>query len=728
MAGIPAGSKNNPDDLPGDLAYLHAELRVLDLRLQRAVRLWQQAGQNPLDGFRGLSVSDAEASALLNRPPGGNWGSTAALPAEEEQTFNQAYSLAEDNLRRLQEKLLSSGEIPRLMLLARAFRLDRFDLNILLLALAPAIDLRYERIFGYLQDDVTRKRPTVNLVFDLFGPTGLERVTCLHRFSDTAPLFRFHILELTAESHDARPGLLGSAFTADDGILRWLAGEPILSPRLKPAVIRMEQQSAPVDRLLVGEKNWTALQQFAVAIKDEPRPPMAVFTGRDSGVFQAAARHCAMTMQRPLMVIDLAQLQAEPEDRLFLQRLALRDGLLNRALLLFLGWDTWLARGVGTKALVEEALAYPGFLMLASRNGWHPTGIARQRGIRQFDFPAPGFVQRQGLWHSELGELFPAADLTAVSGQFRLISSQIRDAAALLRDRAAQGVDLGAADLFSAARTCSNPLLSNLARKITPHYTRADIILPADQLALIGEIVDTVRNRSKVLEEWGLGRKLVSSSGVTTLFAGPPGTGKTMAAEIIASELGLDLYKIDLSAILSKYIGETEKNLGQLFDEAETSDALLFFDEADALFSKRTEVKDSHDRYANIEINYLLQRMEAYGGVTVLATNLRSNLDDAFTRRLQFVVDFPFPDEEDRLRIWQTLLPPDVPRKDDLDLPFLARRYKLAGGSIRNILVGASYLAAANGGVMDMSHLLHSTRRELGKMGRLVGDDLHPEH
>jgi SpoVK/Ycf46/Vps4 family AAA+-type ATPase len=226
-----------------------------------------------------------------------------------------------------------------------------------------------------------------------------------------------------------------------------------------------------------------------------------------------------------------------------------------------------------------------------------------------------------------------------------------------------------------------------------------------------------------VLEEWGVGRKLASSRGVSILFAGPPGTGKTMSAQIIGAELGLDLYKIDLSTIISKYIGETEKNLEHIFTEAESSNAILFFDEADALFGKRSEVRDSHDRYANVEISYLLQRMEAYDGVTILATNLRSNLDEAFTRRLQFAVDFPFPEEADRLRIWQALFPPEVPCAPQLDLPFLAQRFKLAGGNIRNIIVSAAYLASANGGVVTMEHLLHGTRRELQKMGRLVTEE-----
>jgi SpoVK/Ycf46/Vps4 family AAA+-type ATPase len=278
-------------------------------------------------------------------------------------------------------------------------------------------------------------------------------------------------------------------------------------------------------------------------------------------------------------------------------------------------------------------------------------------------------------------------------------------------------------DLFAAARAHSNVRLAALAKKIAPRFSWEDIVLPDDQLALLREIINTVRGRPKVLDTWGVGEKLASSRGVTVLFSGPPGTGKTMAAEIIADELGLDLYKIDLSTVVSKYIGETEKNIERIFKEAERSNAILFFDEADALFGKRSEVRDSHDRYANIEISYLLQRMEAYDGVTILATNLRGNLDEAFTRRLQFAVNFPFPEADDRLRIWRTLFPEDVPRAPDLDFEYLAERFRLAGGSIRNIIVSAAYLAAADGHYVTMNHLLHGTRRELQKMGRLIREE-----
>ena len=222
-----------------------------------------------------------------------------------------------------------------------------------------------------------------------------------------------------------------------------------------------------------------------------------------------------------------------------------------------------------------------------------------------------------------------------------------------------------------------------------------------------------------VYGQWGFDRKLSLGKGLNILFSGPSGTGKTMAAEIMAHELKLDIYKIDLSVIVSKYVGETEKNLSKIFQEAETSNAILFFDEADTLFGKRSEVRDSHDRYANIEIGYLLQKMEEYTGIVILASNLRKNIDEAFTRRMHFSVDFPFPDEGHRLKIWRTIFPSEAPLHEDIDFAFLAKRFKIAGGNIKNIALNGAFLAAENSKRIGMSHIIQATKREYQKMGKL---------
>src|SRR4030095_4285457 len=317
-------------------------------------------------------------------------------------------------------------------------------------------------------------------------------------------------------------------------------------------------------------------------------------------------------------------------------------------------------------------------------------------------------------------------DISALASKFKFTGGQIRDAAAtaenLARFRDSEAVAVTMPDLYDACRLHSNQKLASLARKITPKYAWDDIVLPGDRLDQLREICNHVKYHERVYSQWGFDRKLSLGKGLSILFAGPSGTGKTMAADIIAGALGLDLYKIDLSIVVSKYIGETEKNLSQIFTEAETSNSILFFDEADALFGRRSEVKDSHDRYANIEIGYLLQRMEEYEGVVILATNFRKNMDEAFVRRLHFTVEFPFPNEEDRRRIWEGVWPTDVPRDPGLDLEFLARRFQVAGGNIRNIALAAAFLAADDSGVVGMPHLLRATQREYQKMGKILLD------
>jgi SpoVK/Ycf46/Vps4 family AAA+-type ATPase len=245
------------------------------------------------------------------------------------------------------------------------------------------------------------------------------------------------------------------------------------------------------------------------------------------------------------------------------------------------------------------------------------------------------------------------------------------------------------------------------------------LVLPENTLTQLHEICNHVRHRHRVLGEWRFERKLSYGKGLSALFVGPSGTGKTMAAEVIANELQLDLYKIDLSSVVSKYIGETEKNLAKIFTEAESSNAILFFDEADALFGKRTKVSDAHDRYANIETSYLLQKMESYAGVAILATNFQENIDEAFARRIRFLVDFPFPDAERRQEIWRTHFPAEAPTSREIDYAWLGQQLQITGGNIKNIALNAAFLAAEDGGEIAMEHVLRGAKREFEKIGKL---------
>jgi len=707
------------DELEFSLQHLQAELARIDILIRRAVRRWQLAGQDTADTFRGLYVSDAEAAHLLQRPFGSNWGQITLLSEVEESTFLQAEQQAVLQARAIQDAAIQRGYSTRLQGLVEAFGLDSFEKDTLLICLAPAFDLRYEKIYGYLQDDVTRKRPGINLALDLSCPAGSDRLLALSHFAVDAPLFRYHLLERFSEPGQNKSPLLSQSLLIDETIVHWLLGTYQPASEIAPSLKLIPD---PVD----SEDDEPSDEESNVYSDDLLKQNLLfIFTGPDKLAQQVAAHRLAVRAKQSLLTIDLGTISKDEVSLPQAIREALRDARLMRTLLFIQGWDACLEDGIPAAGLFSELTQHSGIVILAGQAAWRPHGFPITGSIRWQEFPIPAYHKRKALWahYLEQANIPATLDVTEVAGQFALTSAQIRDSILLAMNRTDQlGATLTEDDLMAAARIASSSRLAGLARKVPSRYGWADIVLPADQIALLQEIVTSVRGRPTVLEEWGLGSKLASSRGVSVLFAGPPGTGKTMAAEIIAAELGLDLYKIDLSTIVSKYIGETEKNLERIFAEAESSNSILFFDEADALFGKRSEVRDSHDRYANVEISYLLQRMEAYDGVTILATNLRSNLDEAFTRRLQFAVDFPFPDETDRLRIWKTLFPADIPRARDLDFEMLARRFKLAGGNIRNIIISAAYLASANGGIVTMQHLLHGTRRELQKMGRLVGE------
>ena len=699
--------------------YLQAGLARIDVLIRRELYRWQSAGQEPADTFRGLYVADQQANAMMGRPIFANWGHTAAIDQEVESDFDEARKQAELNIQAIANAAKSQGRKLKLKHLSDVFNLSEFDIDVLLICLAPTLDLRYESIYGYLQDNITLKLPSINLALDLLCKPGPERIERYAHFMDDSPLLKHQLLELIPENGSSKIPLLRQTIAIDKTIPSWLLGDYLPDPQLNAHTkVYYPDQNSEI-ALLPG----IISSQLDHAGSNNP---IFVFYGPDQACQDAAACYLATIAERPLLQVSLSSNIKEGISPLYALKRTFRDALLINAIPYFTGWEACITDHMAPPELFSELCAHPGPVILSGNNSWQAGGSKRDRVFRWIDFPIPQFPQRLLLWkhYTRPRCLDENLDLVPLAGQFQLTTGQIRDATASAMDIAAKkGEAIKEADLFAAARGHSNPNLAGLARKIKPRYGWDDIILPDDQVELLFEIVSTVRCRPKVLDDWGIGRKLASSRGVTALFSGPPGTGKTMAAEIIAAELSLDLYKIDLSTVVSKYIGETEKNLERIFNEAETSNAILFFDEADALFGKRSEVRDSHDRYANIEISFLLQRMEAYNGVTILATNLRANLDDAFTRRLQFAVDFPFPEQPDRLRIWETLFPIDVPHTHELDFELMAEKFKLAGGNIRNIIVNAAYLAADDGQYVTMEHLLHGARRELQKMGRLIGED-----
>jgi hypothetical protein len=389
-------------------------------------------------------------------------------------------------------------------------------------------------------------------------------------------------------------------------------------------------------------------------------------------------------------------------------------------------------RGADHQRLLLRWVAEAGRpVFMSGEQPWHWPLPHEPLGLRPLQLRAAGFAEQFGAWRALTAGSISAPDLHRLTSLHPLPVEAIGNACRLARGLA--GVD-GRADavtlehLEQACRVQARIEVNSLARRVEPRHGWHDLVLPAAQLDQLRTVCSQARHASPVYGAWGFERTMSLGKGLNVLFSGPPGTGKTMAAEVIASELNVDLLKIDLSQIVSKYIGETEKNLRQLFTQAATANAILLFDEADALLGRRSAVKDAHDRYANTEVAYLLQQMEEYPGISILTTNVRQNIDEAFTRRMRFIVEFPFPEDEDRLRIWRVVWPPEVPLAPDVDLPRLAQLFRLSGGSIRTIALSAAFLAAEHGEPVAMRHLLLATRREQQKMGRLVNDEEYALH
>jgi len=709
------------------LQHILAELERIDLFVQVQVRRARQVHMADSE-FQGLCISEQEVDALLKQPIGlPRWAS--ALPPSFRTEVQAAFDQMAADIGKRKAESTRQGVNLRLEELARLFYLTPFDVDTLLICLAPELDLRYERLYAYLQDDVTRKRPSVDLVLNLLCPSFQDKLAKRDRFSSESPLFKHYLLHLFDDPSHKNPPLLSKYLRADERVVNYLFGSNEINTRIQTCARLNVPQSSLDDLFLPADvKHRLALLAEKKEVKDNGL--IFYFQGTYGVGKQSTAEALCHELGIVLLNIDgerLLNTEGLSFDKAV--RLAEREALLQGAALYWNGFDALLAddKRVFLDMLLRQLEGRSGLTFLAGDTTWEPMNALHELPFVRIEFSRPTYAERAQLWTRSLNEnstLASDVNLKDVAGKFRFSGGQIEDAAATARNlarwRDPENGHVTMDDLYSACRLQSNRKLATLAQKITPHYKWNDIILPSDRLEQLKEICNYVKYRSLVYDEWGFDSKLSMGKGLNALFAGPSGTGKTMAAEIMAGELGLDLYKIDLSSVVSKYIGESEKNLARIFTEAETSNAILFFDEADALFGRRSEVRDSHDRYANIEISYLLQKMEEYKGVVILATNFRRNMDDAFVRRMHFTIEFPFPNKNDRRHIWERIWPDDMPRTPDLDLDFMAGQFEVAGGSIRNIALAAAFLAADDGRVVNISHLIRATQREYQKMGKVM--------
>jgi SpoVK/Ycf46/Vps4 family AAA+-type ATPase len=632
------------------------------------------------------------------------------------------------------------GNVPlALSLLTRLFGLNTFEEQVVLVALAPDVDSRFGTLYAYLQDDITRRRPSVDLALRMLCTSPEQRLGALKAFSQQARLYGTRILR-SPDAHKDEP-LQQRALILDETIVDFLLETDGIDPKMAACFQRAPAGRALFDLRWSNQFTSQLLARVNAFLYENARSSAQLFLhfcGPEGTGKRTLAASLCKEVGLPFLCVDLNEVVARFDDFETGLRCVFRHAILSQSALFIANLDCLASEeersAIRRKSFCSWLEKLSGLFFLGSNDRLIPRSVLPSHSCVSLDLPPPGLSQRRELWDSLITEHASAnlrfssdVDWSDVTSKFRMTPGEMEraldTAISFARLRNSHELSICAEDLRRGLNSQSNTRLNTLARKMTPRYSWEDIVLPPNALAQLRELCSQIKQWHTVYVDWGFDRKLSLGKGLCVLLCGQSGVGKTMAVEIIANELKLEAFKIDLSSVVSKYIGETEKNLSRVFHEAESSNAILFFDEADALFGKRSEIKDAHDRYANIEINYLLQRIEEFEGLVVLATNLRKNVDEAFFRRMQFVVEFPFPDAAHRYRLWRQHFPPEAPVAEDIDFSYLAQRFNFSGGNIKNVVVNAAFLAAEDGRVIRMEHVIRATKREYEKIGRLCTEN-----
>lgn len=704
--------------------YLREELARVDLLVRAQVARWRVtiAASKPQSLWGMVHVSDAEIDQYL----GAEIASPDSLPQGLYEVVKKFWDAEQSERERIDRRVqATAAEVDlRIKRLREQFALTPEEIDVLLLCLLAEVDFRYGRVIGYLQDDASRPCPLTVLLAQMVHPKAESLEEKQRLFDPAGALVAWRLVHMA----DADGGCRHTV-SIDERIAGFLLGQD-QPDILAASVLRLLPAGNSWDRIYAPDATVKALRDFAAY--DVPTSVVVMHGPPGSGRKKAARAICS---SRGLALLEL-NLEAALHSRTpwnFLLRLAYREARLNPAALYVTNLDRLPPeeRPQMILELTRMAETMPTLTFVATEaagESGHSQILAR---YIHFDFPVPHFDLRRRIWVACLPEIEPSENREAVAAKlaaaFQLNEGHITEAVAGARTlalrRSFKDANPSLHDLYEACRRQAGSRLLGFARRIEPNpgLELHDVILTSANKQQLRELLDRIRLRAREEQDSMIGAAVARSKGLVALFTGPSGTGKTLAAEVIAAQQGMDLYKIDISMVVSKWLGETEKNLGSVFAEAEGSDALLFFDECDSLFGQRGEINEARDRWANLQTNYLLQRVEEYSGVVILASNLRQNIDPAFLRRIQMIIEFPSPDAAMRLAIWRRSISSGASNLTEADLRQLAGRFSLSGGSIRNVAIDSAYRAlAGNRTKIELRDAVDSIAREYQKIGRPI--------
>ncbi|MBP9203547.1 MAG: ATP-binding protein [Kofleriaceae bacterium] len=708
-----------------------SELDHLDDQLELVTRLFAlrleedwSAGTLPRlkDEFSGTFVSGSEVRALLADR------ADAAAPSARLLELRQAVDDAHATIEARLAATRAGGGSLAWDFMRTTLGLSPTEQRALWVLTAVELSPRHRQLARYFSNDATRVHSDVGLVAALVYRDADTRGRLVHEFSGDGRLHLHRLVEQPGSVAEARPFLL----------------RPL---RVSTRVIELVHGRVALDREVAaigsvapphtGSLGWIGptarldelrgvVAQLVRASERGEAGAVVLLAGPLGVGKRTLAAAIAGELGRGVLQVRVDQLPSDRDEAERLGRAIAREAALFGAVLVLLGLEALIhdERDQARLAGLDRALRDAPVPVIASLASLKARAPAMSRGVVRFDLPVPTEAERVEIWQHMLQrhDLTPRFPIATISARYPLTGGQIEQtaAAAVTLARGRGDGELVERDVHEGLRGVLDARMSSLGTRVVRKQRWDDVVLREETINGVVEFIARQQHRRTVYDQWGFARKVGKGLGTSALFVGPPGTGKTMVAGLIADELGLDLYQIDVSRIVSKYIGETEKNLSELFDAAEAGHAILLFDEADSLFAKRTEVKSSVDRYSNLEVNYLLQRMEDFGGITILTSNLESSIDAAFKRRIAFKLDFPFPDEDERLKLWRAMIPTEAAIDGRVRFEDLSARFVMSGGNIRNAVVRGAFLAAADGTAITMKHLMRAAELEYTQMGKVV--------